>query len=65
MESNVVGLGDPGKENRDALLLDYGHCNERHQAAIRRFAHKLAELDYPKAAAQILKFNSVEIEPSV
>ncbi len=59
MENNVVGISDPGKENRDTLLTDYGHCSERHQAAIRRFAHRLAELDEPVATATILRFNSV------
>ncbi len=61
MEDNVVGIGDLGSAQRDALLTDYGYCSERHQAAIRRFAHKLAELDHPSTSGTILQFKAVTV----
>lgn len=50
-----------GQADRDCLgdlLRDYGCCSDRHRAQIRRFAHKLAELDVPAPlhSATILPF---------
>lgn len=55
-ESNVVGLGGrPAYESKQDLLADYDHCSERRQRAIRRFAHRLAELEN-HATATVIAF---------
>ena len=52
---NLVELS--GHDPRLDLLADYDQCCERRQIAIRRFAHKLAELErYHPPSAQILPF---------
>jgi len=48
--NNVIdlnGLPDSERVLLTNLLNDYEHCNDRRRNAIRRFAHKLAELELP------------------
>jgi len=55
-ENNVVALdGSDDTTLLEDLLLDYKHCNDRRRCAIRRFAHKLAEME-PHLNATILPF---------
>lgn len=59
-EDNVVDLEGRPDSTLASLLADYSHCSERRRAAIRRFAHRLAELDSPPhLSAQILPFPSI------